>query len=184
MRISATGGGGNSVHQSDCTVITLCLLNYLTATYQRSLHQHHCENSKFRRQEEGKGPFLKMSFRSRQKSACVSSFFHRFTFLSSPLYFCASLLQGFKINIYIFFSFYSFVQGKTNEINRCNKMPSLDIAPLQIILNPRSCICKNISLIHPGCPSGFFPSSTNYSFVRMLVPIVQGGAETIRRLIT
>ena len=51
-------------------------------------------------------------------------------------------------------------------------MPSLDINPRQLILNPRSCICKNISLKHPDFLSGFFPSLTNYSFVRMLMSVV------------
>jgi hypothetical protein len=53
---------------------------------------------------------------------------------------------------------FSFYQDTTNELYRCKKMPSLDITPRRIILNPRSCICKNISHIHLGFPSGFFPS--------------------------
>jgi len=67
---------------------------------------------------------------------------------------------------------FSFVQDTTKELYRRKKMPSLGITPRQIILNPRSCICKNISHTHPGFPSGFFPSLANYSFVRMLISIV------------
>jgi hypothetical protein len=67
---------------------------------------------------------------------------------------------------------FSFVQDTTNEIYRCKKMPSLDITPCQIILNLRSCNCKNISHIHPGFPSGFFPSLANYRFVNMLISII------------
>jgi hypothetical protein len=54
---------------------------------------------------------------------------------------------------------------------RRKKMPSLGITPRKIILNPRSCICRSISHIHPDFRSGFFPSLANYSFVRMLISI-------------